>query len=245
MRKYLNLLLFVLVLAMNYLANALPINGKSTGELSDQYPNLFVPAGLTFSIWGVIYLLLIAYVIVQLSSKRASTERAIGWWLALNFVCNASWIVAWHYEWVMLSLLIMLGLLVSLARINQSLTESDDTLARVTFGIYLGWICIATIANVTALLVSNGWHGSILSEPVWTLLLIVIGAGIVVGLMRQLNNPFLALAVCWAFLGIVIKRHDDYPSVAMAAGVGIAAVAAGAIVRARSIKRVKGRSASQ
>lgn len=245
MRKYLNLLLFIFVLVMNYLANALPLNGKSTGELSDQYPNLFVPAGLTFSIWGVIYLLLIAYLTFQLSSKRESTERAIGWWLALNFVCNGTWIVAWHYEWVGLSLLIMLGLLVSLARINQSLAASDDTLARVTFGIYLGWICIASIANVTALLVSNGWHGSILSEPVWTIVLIFIGAAVVLWLMRRLVNPFLALAVCWAFLGIIIKRLADFPAVAMAAGVGLIAVAAGAVILARSKKGVSGNSVRQ
>ena len=234
MRKYLTVFLFILVLVVNYLANALPINGKNTGELSDQYANLFVPAGLTFSIWGIIYLLLMVQLATLLSSRREKTEQMIGWWLALNFIMNISWILAWHYERMELSLLIMVGLLVSLARINLSLALSTDTLARLTFGIYLGWICIATIANVTALLVSYSWHGTFLPESVWTMLVILIGTGVVIWLMNKLSNSFLALAVCWAFVGIVIKRLDDFPAIAITAIVGMVAVATAAILRARS-----------
>jgi tryptophan-rich sensory protein len=234
MRKYLNVVFFAGVLIMNYLANALPINGKDTGELSDQYPNLFVPAGLTFSIWGVIYLLLIVTVASLLFRSREKTEQAIGWWFIANCIFNMTWILAWHYEQVGLSLLIMLGLLVSLAKINQSLAMSTDTMARLTFGIYLGWICIATIANVTTLLVSNGWHGALFSESLWTMLLILVGTGVVIWLMRTLGNFFLALAVCWAFLGIILKRGDDYPAIAITAGVGLVLVAAAAIFTARS-----------
>lgn len=233
MRKYLTGLLLILVLVVNYLANALPINGKNTGELSDQYPNLFVPAGLTFSIWGVIYLLLVTQVALLFSRKREATEQAVGGWLALNFLCNAMWIFAWHYEWIELSLLIMIGLLASLAIINRALAESRDTFARLTFGIYLGWICIATIANVTAMLVSYSWHGALLPEWAWATLMIFVGSGVVVWLMVKLRNSFLALAVCWAFLGIILKRSADYPTIAMAAGVGLVLVAVAALVRAR------------
>lgn len=234
MRKYINLVFLAGVLAMNYLANALPINGKNTGELSDQYPNLFVPAGLTFSIWGVIYLLLIGCLVSLLSRRREKTEAAIGWWFVLNGAFNAAWILAWHYEYVGVSLLIMLGLLVSLAYINQSLSGSDDLLARLTFGIYFGWICIATIANVTTLLVDYSWRGAWWSESVWTIVMILVGAGVVMGVIRKVNNPFLALAVCWAFLGIILKRNGDYPTIAIAAGAGIVLVAAAAVVQVRS-----------
>jgi hypothetical protein len=229
MRKYVTLLLYGVVLVVNYLANALPINGKNTGELSDQYPNLFVPAGLTFSIWGVIYLLLLAQVGLLFSRKREATEQAVGWWLAVNFLCNTMWIFAWHYEWIELSLLIMIGLLSTLAMINRALAASTDGFARLTFGIYLGWICIATIANVTAMLVSYSWHGALLPEWAWAVLLIFIGAGVVVWLIHTLNNPFLALAVCWAFLGIILKRQGDYPLIAAGAGIGLVVVAAAAI----------------
>lgn len=237
MRKYLNVVFYILVLVVNYLANALPINGKNTGELSDQYANLFVPAGLTFSIWGVIYLLLLIQVLSMLSSRRSATEQSIGWWLVLNFILNASWILAWHYEQLVLSLVIMLSLLATLALKNRSLMGSTDTLARVTFGVYLGWICIATIANVTALLVFYGWHGAVFDEWIWTVLLILIGAGVVTWVMRQLSNPFLALAVCWAFLGIILKRSQDYPAIAIAAGVALAVVALAAVLQTRSSLR--------
>ncbi|MBL7851990.1 MAG: hypothetical protein JNN04_13900 [Cyclobacteriaceae bacterium] len=234
MRRYLNLVFFAGVLTMNYLANALPINGKNTGELSDQYPNLFVPAGLTFSIWGIIYLLLVALVVSLLFRSREKTEASVGWWLILNFTFNATWILAWHYEYLELSLLIMLGLLVSLARINQSLSGSDDLLARLTFGVYFGWICIATIANVTTLLVDYSWHGAPLPEWVWAVVLILIGAGVVMWIIRKVNNAFLALAVCWAFLGIILKRNGDYPAIAVVAGIGVVLVAAGAVLHVRS-----------
>lgn len=237
MRKYLTVLLYILVLVVNYLANALPINGKNTGELSDQYSNLFVPAGLTFSIWGVIYLLLLAQVALLFSRKREATEQAIGWWLAVNFLFNAMWIFAWHYEWIELSLLIMIGLLATLALINRALSASTDTFARLTFGIYLGWICIATIANVTALLVSYSWHGALFPEWAWTMLMIFVGSGVVVWLMVQLRNSFLALAVCWAFLGIILKRSGDYPTIAVGAGVGLVLVAIAAFLRARSLQK--------
>ncbi len=228
-RKILNVLSLCLVLYVNYLANALPINGKTTSELSDQYPNLFVPAGVTFSIWGLIYLLLISYVIVQFIRKNDETDKAVGWLFVLSCLLNISWIVAWHYEQVAISLIVMGGLLASLITVNQRIKGVHDNLARVTFGIYLGWICIATIANVTALLVFVSWNGLGLSPVVWTLLLIAIGAGLIIYAMPRLRNPYLAMAVVWAFYGIVLKRHVDYPLISYTAAVGMGLVGGTAI----------------
>ena len=111
--QLLNLLGFILVIVLNGLANALPINGYTTGELSDRYPNLFVPAGFTFSIWGVIYLLLLVFVIYQIrnwwSKHRLdmSFVQKIGPWFAISCLANASWIIAWHYVQPLLALFIM------------------------------------------------------------------------------------------------------------------------------------------
>ncbi len=228
-RKILNVVFLCLVLYVNYLANALPINGKTTGELSDQYPNLFVPAGVTFSIWGLIYLLLISFVIVQLFRKSTDADKAVGWLFALSCLLNISWIVAWHYEQVAVSLLVMGLLLCTLILINQRIKVVNDNLARVTFGIYLGWICIATIANVTALLVFVSWDGFGLSPVVWTMMLIAIGAGLIIYAMPRLRNPYLAMAVVWAFYGIVLKRHVDYPLISYTASVGMGLVGGMAI----------------
>lgn len=218
--KILNLAAFILVIVMNYLANALPINGKTTGELSAEYPNLFVPAGITFSIWGIIYLLLAVFIIMQFMDTNKELVSAIGWAFLLSSIFNALWIVAWHYQKLSLSLFIMLGLLASLIYINYQLKGFPSGLIKATFGIYLGWICIATIANVTALLVSYNWGGWGISEEAWAIIL--IGAGTIISAIAvlRLNNPFLALAVIWAFVGIIIKRQADFVSIVIAAALG-------------------------
>lgn len=223
--KYLNLLAFIVMVAMNYLANALPINGKTTGQLSDLYPNLFTPAGITFSIWGIIYSLLLVFVILQLMSGNQKLVASIGWAFVISSVFNAMWIVAWHYERTGLSVLIMLGILASLIYINQQLSGMPFSLTKLTFGIYLGWICIATIANVTALLVSFNWGGLGISAEVWTILLIAVGAALTIFTMYRLHNPYLAFAVVWAFAGIIIKRQNDFQSIVIAAAVGMVLVA--------------------
>ena len=222
--KTANLLAFIVMIMMNYLANALPLNGKTTGELSNQLPNLFTPAGLTFSIWGVIYLLLLGFVIQQMGRGQPGLNASIGWLFVASCLLNAGWILAWHYERLPLSMGIMTGLLVVLILINARLSGMPLSLTRAAFGIYLGWICIATIANATALLVSWQWGGWGLSQEFWALLMVVSGAVVSALAMQKLDNPFLGLAVAWALLGIVLKRHQDVMAVAVVAGLAMVLV---------------------
>ncbi len=217
--KYLNLLLFAGMVVMNYLANALPLNGKMTGQLSDAYPNLFTPAGVTFSIWGVIYILLFIFCVKQFTTSHQDVISGIGWLFGFTCIFNAMWIVAWHYERLPLSLILMLGLLVSLIWINVFLKDMPDPFIKAGFGIYLGWISIATIANVTALLVNYGWGGFGIGEQTWTLIMIVVGAVVVSLAIWRLENPYVGLAVVWAFAGIMIKRQDDNRAIFITAAV--------------------------
>ncbi|HUS86681.1 MAG TPA: TspO/MBR family protein [Bacteroidales bacterium] len=221
MIRYLNLLLFAGMIFMNYLANALPMNNKTTGELSDSYPNLFVPAGITFSIWGIIYLLLAGYCIVQFTDRSKEIALNIGWLFALTCLFNALWIVAWHYQKLTLSLLIMMALLITLIYINTLTRDLPFGVVKAAFGIYLGWICIAAIANVTALLVNFNWSGFGIPEQAWAIIMIAAGTLIVILTLLRLNNPFIGLSVIWAFAGIIIKRSGDYRIIAIAAAVGI------------------------
>ncbi len=220
-----NLLAFAVMITVNALANALPINGKTTGALSDQYPNLFVAAGITFSIWGVIYLLLLGVVIFQFLPRWRDEVDSLRWTVVANFMLNALWIVVWHYEWVLLSLVVMVALLATLVGINRELQRHGSWLTRLAFGIYLGWICLATIANVTALLVTVSWGGWGIAQETWTILMISVGALLGGTVMLRLQNPFLALALIWGFLGIVWKRQADYPAIALAGQVGMAIIA--------------------
>jgi len=221
MMKYLNLVFFAIMIVMNYLANALPLNNKATNELSDSLPNLFVPAGITFAIWGVIYLLLLTYCIVQFTGKNQLAISGISWLFGVSCLLNALWIVTWHYEKLPLSLLVMLGLLASLIWINLIIKDLPLGIIKAAFGVYLGWICIATIANVTALLVNYKWSGFGISQEVWTMILIAIGTTIVSLAIFIFNNPFIGLSVLWAFTGIIIKRQDDYRSIVIAAVIAI------------------------
>ncbi len=224
--KIYNVLFFVLMVVMNYLANALPLGGKTTGALSAQYPNLFVPAGITFSIWGVIYLMLGFFVVLQFREQNKAMVEAIGWAFGISAALNALWIIAWHYQRLPLSLLVMLGLLATLIYINLQLRDMPPGLTKAVFGIYLGWICIATIANVTALLVHYGWSGWNMAESIWAILMIAAGLIITATALYHLKNPFLGLAVIWAFTGIVIRHSGtEYQIIATSALVSAAIMA--------------------
>ena len=221
MIKYLNILLFTVMIVMNYLANALPLNKHKTGELSDFYPNLFVPAGITFSIWGVIYLLLAGFCTLQFLGPGKAITVNIGFLFIVSCLLNALWIFCWHYEKLPLSLIVMLGLLIILIFINILIKVLPFGLFKASFGIYLGWICIATIANVTALLVHYNWKGFGISQETWTIIMILAGALIADITIFRLNNPYIGLSAIWAFIGIIIKRRTDYRSIVITASASL------------------------
>ena len=217
-----NILGVVLAITFNFLAVSLPINNKTTGELSDTYPNYFVPAGFTFSIWGVIYLLMIGFALFQLwqyQKKTAETSEiinAISHWFFASCVANATWIIFWHYEKVALSLATMFFLLYSLIRFYQAVSS----LRPLNFGnavgihlfisVYLGWISVATIANVTTMIISTGWQANASVQGPWTIVMIIIATllGIIM-IFRKQDIPY-ALVIVWALWGIYSKRVS-YP----------------------------------
>jgi hypothetical protein len=222
--KVINLVFFVFMVVMNYLANAIPLNNKTTGQLSDEYQNLFVPSGATFSIWGVIYLMLLVFIVLQFFDSNKELVKQIGWAFSISCVFNGLWIVAWHYQYLPISLVIMIGLLVSLITINYGLKGNPNGFIKAAFGIYFGWISIATIANVTALLVSYEWGSFGLSNQVWAIIMISIGTIIASLTVIRINNPFVGLAVLWAFLGIINKQTNLNPSIVVVSILGIAIV---------------------
>jgi hypothetical protein len=239
--KTLNLAAFLATIAINAMANALPINGRTTGELSDLYPNLFVPAGLTFSIWGIIYLLLAVFSIYQIAAPiRTSAEflRSIGPLFIIASAANIGWIYLWHYQRVSASLLLMLVLLASLLGIYLRLgigvgaaSWRQKLLVQLPFSVYLGWITVATIANVTVVLVHVGWNRFGASQELWTVVVLIVAALITLAVLFTRNDPFFALVILWAFVGILIKRLavDSPPSraiiITLAVSMGVIGVA--------------------
>lgn len=222
------------VLVVNTLANIVPINGQQTGEISDRFPVLFVPAGYVFSIWGLIYALLIAFTVYQaLPAQRENPRlRRIGWLFALSCLWNCVWILCWHYNLFPLSLVVMLALLGTLILIYQRLDIGREKVARaeqwlvhVPFSVYLGWITVATIANATDVLYALGWNGQPLNPEIWAMVMLIVATALTLYILMQRRDIAYGLVIVWALVGIFVKQTET-PVVALTAllGGGIVAV---------------------
>lgn len=212
--KILAAITYVAMVTMNYLAVALPLNNRSTGQISDAYPNLFAPAGLTFSIWGLIYLLLGGYVVYQFLNKNKTMEgviKKINPLFIASSLCNFLWIFAWHYDYIAVSVVIMATLLVLLIKIADCLRQEKFTMLEkilvwAPFSIYFGWITVAAIANITIFLVSIDWNGFGVADFVWTCIILAVGALIGSWRMSHDKNIAYGLVLVWAYLGILLKH---------------------------------------
>ena len=229
--------LFLGVIAVNALANILPINGYNTGQISAFYPNAFVPAGFTFSIWGVIYLLLLFYTIgfTYYTLKQEQNPKAfalierINIYFLLTCVFNMSWIVAWHYLQIELSLVIMLLFLITLIQlflksntIARDLTLSQRFILQTPFIVYLGWISVATIANTTALLVAYKWTALNIAPVYWSASMILIAIVLAVWMLLKFKAVPFALVVTWALWGIKASQGSVYPLIQSITTVSVA-----------------------
>ena len=223
----------LLTIVVNTLANALPLNGQNTGEISDRFDVYFTPAGYVFSIWGLIYIGLIAYAIFQaLPSQRENPRlRAIGWWVVIGSIANTAWIFLWHYEVFPITLIAMLVLLLSLiitylklgvSRVKVSTAEK--LAAHLPFSIYLGWITVATVANAAALLDYLQWNAWGITEITWMWL--ILAAVLVIATLMNFTRRDIgyALVILWAVAGIGIK-HAAVSGVALPAWITFGVVA--------------------
>ena len=219
-----NIIAIILTIIVNALANILPINNRLTGDISDSIPNLFVPAGITFSIWGVIYILLIAFIFYQardLFSKdklEMNFLNKISFYLILASTANIIWIILWHYEQITLSVLPMLLLFFSLLIIytrlkigKEKIPLKEKLFVHVPISVYIGWITVATIANVTAVLVTLGWDGFGICEYFWTIFVLIVATLITILVIFYRFDVAYSFVIIWAYLGIVIKRINPDP----------------------------------
>ena len=213
-RQILVILTTLVTLTVNGLANSLPINGITTGEISDMFNTYFVPAGYVFSIWGLIYIGLITFTVYQaLPAQRANPRLAkVGWWVVLANLANAAWIFAWHYQIFALTLVLMVTLLISLLMIYQGLeigqtkvSTAERWLVRLPFSIYLGWISVATIANTSDVLDFFKWGQFGISDEVWMLVILAVVAVLGWAMsIRRADVAYLAVLL-WALAGIGAK----------------------------------------
>jgi hypothetical protein len=241
------LLAIVATIGVNAAANAVPINGLTTGDIADRFDVYFLPAAYVFSIWGLIYLGLVAYGVYQALPSQRDNPRlaAVDGPFLVASAANCGWIFAWHYEQFPLSLLVMLVLLASLLAIylrlgsdRQQVPATEGWAVHIPFSIYLGWITVATVANVTALLDYLQWGGWGVSPEVWFIIVSLVVLAIAVGVLATRRDIAYGLVIPWAYVGIY-ARYPDVASVAVTSLlVAIIVLAVIVIVALRGIRRV-------
>lgn len=216
-RQYLAAGAFAVVLLVNWLANALPLNGQNTGEVSARFNTYFTPAPYVFSIWGLIYLLLLGYVIYQALPRQAANPylRKTGGLFIVTCFFNVSWIFAWHYNQFGLSLFIMLCLLASLLLLYMGLDFQgkeaaglERWLVNLPFSIYVGWISVATIANTSVFLYARQWGGWGISYPTWTAIMLLVGTVLAVTVTHVRKDHTYGLVFVWAFIGVGVRNTE-------------------------------------
>jgi hypothetical protein len=214
-RQIVVLVAVLTTIVVNGLANALPLNGLSTGEISDRFEVYFVPAGYVFSIWGLIYLGLLAYAIYQVLPIEKENPRLqkTGWLFVLSSLANIAWLFLWHYEVFSLTIFAMLALLVCLILIylrlevgRSEVSLGEKWFVRVPFSIYLGWITVATIANMTSLLDYLNWSGWGISDQLWAVIMLFVGAGVATAVFVTRKDIAYMLVILWAFVGIAVRH---------------------------------------
>jgi hypothetical protein len=200
------------------LSNTLPLNGRTAGEISDALPSYFTPAGYTFSIWGLIYLALTGYIIFQAipAQRGRPFQSKIGWLFVVSSLANASWIFAWHYGYYVVSVFIMMTLLATLIAIyvrlkiglpGQAIAKTEWTFVHLPFSLYMGWITVATIANIASVAAYLGWNGFGIPGPTWSAIMMSV-AVVVAGLLFNRRDFAYAGVLVWALFGIRAAQAD-------------------------------------
>jgi hypothetical protein len=252
-KALLNLLGVAAVITVNALANILPINGYNTGQISGFYPNYFVPAGFTFSIWSIIYILIIGYTITSFIALGKSAGSVLikfyessSWLFLMTSILNISWILAWHFLYLALSVVIMITFLVCLIilytkiyPLKLELPFKNRLFTYHTIVVYLAWISVATIANFTALFVALGWQGSPLEGTSWSIIMIIIALLIGIIMVGKRKEPAFGFVLSWAFYGIYSNQIKEARSVGIAAALALSFLLALTITILIKIKKAK------
>lgn len=215
MNKVVVAISFLIMIFVNAIANIIPLNGYTTGEVSDLYKNLFAPDAITFAIWGLIYVLLAIYVVYQLFFNKKNSYidlyEKIGFYFTLSCIANSAWIFLWHFLQIGFSFVFMLVLLFCLIAIYTiidaaSINLKHKTLLKIPFSVYLGWITVATIANAAAFIVSLGWNAFSITSIFITVIILFIGILIASIIILKNNDIAYGLVIIWAYSGILIKH---------------------------------------
>ena len=246
--QVINIITFLTTVAVNMLAGSTTLlNGVTSGEVSDIYPTLVTPAGFTFAIWGIIYTLLLLFTVYQLLPKNRDNPfiSQIGVFFALSSLCNVCWLFLWHYDYIAYSVALMLALLASLILVYRRLgigktavSLKELAFVHLPFSVYLGWISIATIANVSVALTAAGWDGWGIADATWAVAIICVALLLSSAVLVTRKDIAYSFVVVWALLGIMTKQSGN-ESIVLASEIGIVLLLAaiGVTIAASRLKR--------
>ena len=225
-----NIIALLITIVVNYLSSAGIFNGVTVADISDRYHNFFTPAGYAFSIWGVIYLGLLAFVIYTGKSLFLGDDSndevvlKVGWWFVLSCLGNSLWIVLWVNNILWATVLVMLFVLICLIKIILNLNMEMDyhplkkyVLIYWPFAIYTGWISVAFIADISAFLVKIEWNGFGLSAVIWTIIMLAIAGLLNLLVVWKRNLREFAIVGVWALIAISVENYNSEKSIFYAA----------------------------
>jgi hypothetical protein len=208
----------------NYYINTYPINGQTMGEVSGKHPTLITPAGYAFSIWGIIYLSLVAYAIYQLlpSQRYKQVYNYLAWLLIATSILSIAWLISFSYEQMLLSVVIISCMLITaillFGRAKEVSFRQENTFwITVPFGLYTGWLSVATITNIAVWLKDAGWQGGAFGEPTWTVIMIAIALALGIVVSYRFKDLSFPLVIAWATFAIYIARKNEHSTVATTA----------------------------
>lgn len=245
--RYANIIFFVLTVIVNGIAGSTTlIGGQNTAAVSNKYPTLITPAPYVFAIWGIIYVLLGAFVVYQALPKQRSSDfiQKIGWLFVLSSILNMAWIVVWQLEYLPVSVVLIVAYLISLIAIYLRLnigkgktSIKEKLLVHMPFSVYLGWLSIATIANISIFLVASSWDGFGIAAETWAVLIVAVALVLTLLMLGIRKDIAYALVVIWALVGISVNQTNSNVVLATQVGAVIAAIATIAIAALLAIKR--------
>ena len=234
-----NAVAFIVTVAVNALAGSTTLlNGMTSGEISDLYPTLITPAGYTFSIWGLIYTLLLVFIVYQALPRNREQPflGQVSFLFVLSSILNFVWLFLWHYEEITFSVILMFALLGTLIAIYLRLNIGradvpfgEKVCVHLPFSVYLGWITVATIANVSVALTAAGWDGGGLEQVTWAVLVILVALLITLTVIATRKDVAYSLVIVWALAGIMAKQAENQ-TVVLTTEVSIAIVLIAIIV---------------
>jgi benzodiazapine receptor len=228
--QVINIVAFTVTVAVNGVGGSTTLlGGVTSADVSDIYPTLVTPAGFTFAIWGIIYTLLLLFVIYQAlpNNRDKPFLSKIGLSFGLSSVCNVCWLFLWHYDLVTYSLILMFALLASLILVylrldvgKAAVSLKEMLFVHLPFSVYLGWISIATIANVSVALTAGGWDGWGIEALAWAVAIICVALLLSFAMLSSRKDIVFCFVIVWALTGILVQQ-SEHESIVLASELGI------------------------